>query len=323
MEGNTRKKRGSRSKADVVVSTHTAILFLGVADSIESDLLNLKRLVTYSGFAPKSFYIDEAMNYAREELSKECDYEEEAEKQNLFRSMMLNDDRFVVPKAISSVSSKRVLTSEWVNGKPIDKFDAAAGYSQETRDKLGNLLMDLTLKELYVMRFMQTDPNFSNFFYDGERIALLDFGAARGYDKSFVDNYLQMVVACGNRDRDAILHYSTVLGFLTGDESKAMLDAHVAASFVVGEPFNERSEPYDFGKMNVAARAAKFGATLAKERLCPPPKEAYSLHRRLSGAFLICMRLGSRVRARDLLMNVYNSYEFGPEVEENQLQSAV
>lgn len=42
---------------------------------------------------------------------------------------------------------------------------------------------------------MQTDPNWSNFLYDEAKktINLIDFGAARDYPKSFVDDYLRMV----------------------------------------------------------------------------------------------------------------------------------
>lgn len=41
----------------------------------------------------------------------------------------------------------------------------------------------------------QTDPNWSNFLYDESEkmINLIDFGAARDYPKSFVDDYLRMV----------------------------------------------------------------------------------------------------------------------------------
>lgn len=42
---------------------------------------------------------------------------------------------------------------------------------------------------------VQTDPNWSNFLYDesSNTINLIDFGAARDYPRSFVDNYLGMV----------------------------------------------------------------------------------------------------------------------------------
>lgn len=43
---------------------------------------------------------------------------------------------------------------------------------------------------------MQTDPNWGNFLYDVTKktVNLIDFGAARDYPKSFVDNYLRMVI---------------------------------------------------------------------------------------------------------------------------------
>ena len=37
------------------------------------------------------------------------------------------------------------------------------------------------------------------------------------------------------------------------------------------------------------------------------------MHRKLSGAFLACMRIGARVPARTMLREMYEKYEFGEE----------
>lgn len=108
---------------------------------------------------------------------------------------------------------------------------------------------------------------------------------------------------CNDTPNHLICRYSKRLGFLTGDESKAMLDAHCSAAFVVGEPFSSEAA-YNFKDSDIARRVATFGRTMLQERLCPPPKEAYSLHRRLSGAYLICMKLNAKIPCRNLFLQI-------------------
>ncbi|XP_023530440.1 protein ABC transporter 1, mitochondrial [Cucurbita pepo subsp. pepo] len=284
------------------------IQYPGVADSIESDINNVKLLLDYTNLIPKGLYLDRAMKVAKDELSRECDYVLEATNQKRFRDLLCNSEGFYVPLVVDDLSSKRVLTTELISGIPIDKV---ALLDQETRNYVGRKLLELTLRELFVFRFMQTDPNWSNFVYDeaSNIVNLIDFGAARDYPKNFVDNYLRMVVACANGDKDAVIEMSRRLGFLTGEESEVMLDAHVQAGFVVGLPFSKPGA-YDFRASNITHSISNLGATMLRHRLTPPPDEAYSLHRKLSGAFLACIKLGAAVPCRQLLFNVYDNYHF-------------
>jgi aarF domain-containing kinase len=52
--------------------------YLGVANSIDSDLNNLKRICDLLGIFPRGLYINEAIDVARCELHWECDYIREA-----------------------------------------------------------------------------------------------------------------------------------------------------------------------------------------------------------------------------------------------------
>ncbi|KAG4917192.1 hypothetical protein JHK87_054749 [Glycine soja] len=165
----------------------------------------------------------------------------------------------------------------------------------------------------------RTDPNWGNFLFDEvtKTINLIDFGAARDYPKRFVDDYLRMVLACANGDSDGVIEMSRRLGFLTGMESDVMLDAHVQAGFIVGLPFS-RPGGFDFQSTNITQSISHLGATMLKHRLTPPPDEAYSLHRKLSGAFLACIKIGAVVPCRELLLEVYKHHKFG---EENEILS--
>lgn len=297
------------------------IQYPGVADSIESDIENVKLLLDYTNLIPKGLFLDRAIKVAKVELSRECDYELEAANQKQFRSLLSDAEGFYVPLVVDDLSCKRVLSTEFVSGIPIDKV---ASLNQETRNYVGRKLLELTLMELFVFRFMQTDPNWSNFLYDEatNTINLIDFGAARDYPKRFVDDYLRMVVACANGERDVVIEMSKRLGFLTGEESEAMLDAHVQAGFIVGLPFSNPGG-YDFRSSNITHSMSNLGATMLRHRLTPPPDEVYSLHRKLSGAFLACIKLGAVVPCRELLLEVYKDYQFGEDGDNQMLSGSI
>ncbi|KAK3160748.1 hypothetical protein QOZ80_1BG0063940 [Eleusine coracana subsp. coracana] len=290
------------------------IQYPGVADSIESDIENVRLLLTYTNLIPKGLFLDRAMKVAKQELARECDYVLEASNQKRYKEFLSDSDGFYVPKVIDELSCKKVLTSEFVPGVPIDKV---AQLSQETRNYVGCKLLELTIKELFVFRFMQTDPNWSNFLYDDvtRRFNLIDFGAARDFPKRFVDDYLRMVVACADKDRAGVLEMSRRLGFLTGEEPEVMLDAHVQAAFIVGVPFSKPGG-HDFRANNITHSVSNLGATMLKHRLTPPPDEVYSLHRKLSGAFLACIKIGAVVPCREMLFQVYERYNFNDDSSE-------
>lgn len=123
------------------------------------------------------------------------------------------------------------------------------------------------------------------------------------------------MLACANRDRDQVIKMSISLGFLTGKESKIMLDTHVEAAFVVGLPF-AKPGGFDFRTTDLTQQVTRLGATMLRHRLTAPPDEAYSLHRKLSGSFLACVKLGSVVHCRQMFMDVYDNHKFSSEDED-------
>ena len=308
---------GDKTFEDVEVCMK--IQYPGVARSIHSDIDNLVRLVRMTDLLPRGLYVEHAVATAKEELTLECDYEYELRSQEKMRALLEGDPAWSAPATVPELSSRGVLTTEFAPGIAIDKV---ASLSQSERDYVGTQLLRATLRELFEFRFMQSDPNFANFLYcpQSRRLTMIDFGAAKAYPKPFVDEYLKMVVACAERDREGVLQSSIKLGFLTGEEAGVLKDAHCEAGFQVGRPFQESDEGmYDFTKnRDMTRRVAGLGKVMLKHRLTPPPAEAYSLHRKLSGSFLACMRLGARVPARALLLEAYAKYDFSESEDEDE-----
>lgn len=153
---------------------------------------------------------------------------------------------------------------------------------------------------------MQTDPNWSNFLYDRGKIVLLDFGAARNFSEAFSLNYLELIRAAADKDKLGMLKYSQALGFLTGSESKLMVDSHLNSINVLAAPFRSE-EPFDFKLFREISRSVKSQIPIMLQyRLTPPPEESYSLHRKLSGCLLLCSKIGAKVPCRKLFIEVYN-----------------
>ncbi|KAJ1439368.1 ubiquinone biosynthesis protein [Ochromonadaceae sp. CCMP2298] len=290
------------------------VQYPGVAESIDSDLSNLKTLVQMTNLLPPGLFVDKIIEVASVELKAECDYTKEATAQIEYRELILADKilrkHTYVPQVYSELSSSRVLTTELVPGEPVD---LAVKFPQAVRNAIARTVLIATIRELFEWRFIQSDPNFANFLYDdpSRTINMIDFGAARRYSKDFVDGYMKLVWAAANKDREMIKDVSKDLGFITGDETQEFIDAHIEAGLVVGEPFLKH-EPFDFGNSRLTARIGQYGGTFMKYRLTPPPSEAYSLHRKLAGAFLLSIKLKAVIPCRDILETTFNEYKFGP-----------
>ncbi|GAB7362432.1 hypothetical protein MBLNU230_g2754t1 [Neophaeotheca triangularis] len=298
--GQVHKATLASNGKDVAVK----VQYPGVRDSIDSDLNNISLLLTASRILPKGLFLDKTIANARVELGWECDYIREAEACGRFQELVGDEtNMFTVPHVYAEASGPGVLTADFMKGSGVTKIK---DLTESERDWLGTQVLRLCLRELMEWRFMQTDPNWTNFLYnrDSKKLELLDFGASRDFPDEFVVPYVNLLIAASKGDRASCQDLSIELGYLTGKESDAMLKAHVDSILTLAEPFLDSApEVYDFQGQTITDRVRANIGLMVRERLAPPPEETYSLHRKLSGAFLLCARLGSRVKAREMFAN--------------------
>lgn len=282
------------------------IQYPGVAKGIESDIDNLGSIMKMWNIFPKGMFLENLMAVAKRELAWEVDYIREAECTRKFKEILKPYKDYYVPDVIGQLSTKQVFTTEMLDGIPVDQcFDMPL----EHRRFIAQKILELVLLEILTFRYMQTDPNWANFLYNPQKkqVLLLDFGASREYSKEFIDKYVKILKGACDGDKDAVLKVSRELGFLTGYESKIMEDAHVDAVMILGEVFRCEGN-YNFADQDMTFRIQNLAQTMLDHRLCPPPEEIYSLHRKLSGVFLLCTKLRVSMPCRSTFLAIYKDY---------------
>jgi len=280
------------------------IQYPGVARSIDSDVDNVAVMLRMANLLPVEIDVRGIIDEAKRQLRREADYLEEAASLRRYACLVADEPRFAVPAVHEDFTTRRVLAMDYVHGVPIEDL-AGYGTSQERRDSAASALQRLVFRELFDFHFMQTDPNFANYYLEPEsdRIVLLDFGSAREFSEELGEQYKRVCRAVLADDREGVREAAGAIGYLPRGRNDAAVRAAVELILLVCEPLRTQGV-YDFGASDLSARARDAGLDLMfRQRfLHMPPPETVFLHRKLAGSFLLCARIKARVDVRSLLL---------------------
>ena len=168
----------------------------------------------------------------------ELDLRMEAGAASELAENLKDEPRLRIPEVIWPLSSRRVLTVEWIDGTPLGDMETldARGIN---REELARLVISVFLTQALHTGFFHADMHQGNLIVDDQgRLALIDFGIMGRLDEVARHTFAEIIYGFITRDykRTAEVHFNA--GYITPDHS---IDAFAQALRAVGEPLQGRN----------------------------------------------------------------------------------
>ncbi len=265
---------------DIVVK----VQYPGVEETVAQDLKNMKALLhTFTLIARdvlrQKVDIDEVYDELEERLSEELDYENEAKNAQRFGEMFADDDEIIIPEVYPELTSRRVLTSSYVDGYKFADI-LGPGVDQELKDQIAIKYFKTVWRQVFEFGALHTDPHPGNYLVTYHpKLAILDFGSIRYFPAEIRRAYRRLARALLDQDKSTAGQALVDLGFINeGDDPSPM----VQVLDVIFEPaYADR--PYDPRDYNSMERAMSAAAIKLENRVFNSPGHSVFLGRALVG----------------------------------------
>ncbi len=278
--------------------------------TVEADLRQLRVAIGIYQRMDNAIQQDEVYKELAERLREELDYEREAAHLRLYELMFRDFPQVTVPQPIEALSTSRLLTMKWVDGKSF-KQRLEEKPSQESRNAIAEAVFGAWYRPLYGYGVIHGDPHLGNFLIrPDDGLNLLDFGAIRIFPPSFVRGIIDLYQAISRNDQELAHHAYAAWGFtdLTNEKMEVL---NGWARFLY-EPLmqdrvrsiQETNDP-QFGR----AVIEKVHAGLKRVGGVKPPREFVMIDRSAVGLGSIFLRLGAKLNWHRMFHELIDGFD--------------
>jgi predicted unusual protein kinase regulating ubiquinone biosynthesis (AarF/ABC1/UbiB family) len=261
------------------------VQYPGVAETVRQDVRNVKALLRVFAAIARDIMRqdvdpDEVAAELEARLDEELDYLHEAENIERFRALLAGDREVKIPRVHAGLTTRRVLTMEYLDGYPIQDI-MAPGVDQEVKDWVAVKLFTLLWRQVLEFGALHTDPHPGNYLVTHHpRLGMLDFGSVRLFPPPIRRAYGRLARGLLAHDDGEIATALTALGFVGAASDAAPL---VDMIHILCEPL-ERDAPFDPRHFDVMERAGRVAQVAVTHRIFKAPAHQVFLGRALLGA---------------------------------------
>ena len=235
--------------------------------AVEADLSQLKLIFAIYKRMNPAIDPSEIATEIGARLREELDYDLEARHMALYSELLADIEEIEVPRVLSELSTRRLLTMTWLAGRPMLDFTE---HALEGRNLLARSMFQAWWMPFNRYGVIHGDPHLGNYSVksdaagDPTGLNLLDYGCIRTFPPEFVGGVVDLYHGIRTDDRDRTVAAYEIWGFR--DLTNELIDIlNIWARFIYGPLLEDRVRALADG-----VSAAEYGR-----------KQAFTVHQAL------------------------------------------
>ncbi len=228
----------------------------------------------------------------------------------LYAAMLRGEAQVHVPAVWQELSTRRLLTMSWLDGRPL--LDYIADHADiADRNRVALNMFRAWYVPFYSYGVIHGDPHLGNYTVraDGS-VNLLDFGCVRVFRPSFVTGVIDLYNALRKDDPALAVHAYESWGF-KGLNKEVIAVLNRWASFVYGPLLEDRDRRIQESQSGVYGREVAEGVHAELRRLGPvtPPREFVFMDRAAIGLGSVFLHLKAEINWYRLFHELIGGYD--------------
>jgi predicted unusual protein kinase regulating ubiquinone biosynthesis (AarF/ABC1/UbiB family) len=263
-----------------------------IADALEADLGTAAIIARLGKAIAPGVDPNLIMAEIRERILEELDYELEAQNQRAFARAYRGHPFAYVPDVVTSLCARRVLVSEWVDGRP---FTSILELPDDERGQIGEAIYRFFYGSLHWLGRFNVDAHPGNYLLlDDGRMAFLDFGSVKEMEAERLRVGVRLLMAATEPDDEAVVDVLRDLGYVRpgSNPNAALLAAQVRVPNQWILTDTEFTLDRDYVGRLMAAQSQINAETLRLARQISLPADDLMLNRMGIGVVAVLGQLG-------------------------------
>ena len=281
-----------------------------MASTVEADLRQLRVALAVYHRLDNAIRHDNIYAELAERLREELDYLREAAHMRLYRLMLANEALVHVPRPIDPLSTRRLLTMTWLDGRPFMQR-LKENPPQEERNRIAEALFRAWYVPFYRYGVIHGDPHLGNYQVRADAgVNLLDFGVIRVFQARFVRGVIDLYEAVRDHDEAKAHHAYQAWGF-TDITKEQLAVLNEWAKFLYEPLMQDRvrriqeTDDTQFGR----AVAERVHAGLQRTGGVRPPREFVLMDRSAIGLGSVFLRLRAELNWHRMFSRLIEDFD--------------